>query len=447
MNNMGGYHDHYLKKDVLFLADVFEKFIDTCLKYYKLDTCHYFSAPGLSWDTMLKMTDVKLEKISDIDQYLFIEKGTRGVVSYIAKRYAKANNKYMCDYDSNKQSIFITYLDKNNLYGWSMSKYLPYEKFEWVKNIDELNIMSINEKSEVGYILEVDLKYPKELHELHNDYPLAPEKFAVTNDVLSNYCKSIADKYEIKIGDTKKLIPNLGNKNKYIVHYRNLQLYLSLGMKLTKTHRVLQIKQSDWRKKYIDFNTKKRMSATNDFEKDFFKLIINSVYGKTMENLRKRIDVRFVNNKNDFLKYTSRPTYVNHKLFNKNFAAIHEVKPVLILNKPIYVGLTVLDLSKWLMYDFHYNFNKKNFSAKLLFTDTDSLTYEIKSENVYKEFYKCKNLFDFSNYSKDSTFFNDTNKKVIGKMKDEYGGAIIDQFIGQKSNMYSITKINGSEYY
>ena len=199
---MGDYHDYYLKKDVLLLADVFEKFINTCLKYYELDPCHYFSAPGLSWDVMLKMTDVKLEKISDIDQYFFIiEKGTRGGISYIAKRYAKASNKYMNDYNSNKQSTFITYLDKNNLYGWSMSKYLPCGEFKWVKNVDELDIMSINEKSD-GYILEVDFKYPKELHELHNDYPLAPEKLFVTNDMLSNYCKSIADKYEIKVGDT-----------------------------------------------------------------------------------------------------------------------------------------------------------------------------------------------------------------------------------------------------
>ena len=211
--------------------------------------------------------------------------------------------------------------------------------------------MSINEKSDGGFILEVDLKYPKELHELHNNYPLAAEKRIVTNDMLSRYCKSIADKYEIKAGDVKKLIPSLGNKTKYVVHYRNLQLYLSLGMKITKIHRVLQVKQSNWMKKHIDFNTKKRMCATNDFEKDFFKLMINSVYGKTIENLRKSINVRFVNNKNDFLKYTSKPTYVNHKLFNRYFAAIHEIKPVLILKKPIYVGFTVLDLSKWLMYD------------------------------------------------------------------------------------------------
>ena len=226
-----------------------------------------------------------------------------------------------------------------------MSEYLPYGEFELLQNVDELDIMSINEKSDVGYILELDLKYPKELNELHNDYPLAPERLTVTNDILSNYCKNIADKYDIKVVDIKKLIPNLGNKTKYVVYYRNLQLYLSLGMKLTKIHRALQFKQSDWMKKYIDFNSKKIMCCTNDFEKDFFKLMINSVYGKTRKNLRKRINIRFVNNKKDLLKYTSKPTYVTHKLFNKNFAAIHENKPVLIINKPIYVGFTVLDLS------------------------------------------------------------------------------------------------------
>ena len=133
-------------------------------------------------------------------------------------------------------------------------------------------------------------------------------------------------------------------------------------------------------KKYIDFNTEKRMNAANDFEKDFFKLMINSVYGKTMENLRKRINVRLVNNAEDFLKYTSKPTYITHKIFGKNYAAIHEIKPVLILNKSIFVGFAVLDLSKWKMYDFCYNFIKNNFDVELLFTDTDSLAYEIKSE-------------------------------------------------------------------
>ena len=193
-------------------------------------------------------------------------------------------------------------------------------------------------------------------------------------------------------------------------------------------------------KKYLDFNTEKRKNAANDFEKDFFKLMISSVYGKTMENLRKRIKVRIINNKEDFLKYTSRPTHITHRIFDNNCATIHEIKPVLILDKPIYVGFTILELSKWLMHDFRYNFIKKNFDAELLFIDIDSLTYEIKSEDVYEEVFKYKHLFDFSIYPKDSKFFNEANKKVIGKMKDEFGGVIVDEFVGLKSKIYSMKK-------
>ena len=140
------------------------------------------------------MTGVKLEKISDIDKYLFIEKGLRGGISYIAKRYVKTNNKYMNDYDPKKPSAFISYLDMNNLYVWAISEYLPYEGFEWLKNVDKFDMMSISDKSPIGYFLEVDLRYTDELHELHNDYPLAPEKLAVSSDMLSKYCKKIADK-------------------------------------------------------------------------------------------------------------------------------------------------------------------------------------------------------------------------------------------------------------
>ena len=208
-------------------------------------------------------------------------------------------------------------------------------------------------------------------------------------------------------------------------------------MKLTKIHRVLKFKQSDWMKKYINFNTEKRMNAANDFEKDFFRLMINSVYGKTMENLRKRINVRLVNNEKDFLKYTSRPTYITHKIFGKDYAAIHEIKPVLILNKPIYVGFTVLELSKWLMYDFHYNFIKRHFDAELLFTDTGSLTYEIKPD-VYEEYFKQKHLFDFSNFSKGSKFYDNQNEIIVDKMKNVYRGIPINKFVGLKSKMHSM---------
>ena len=222
MKNVVDYYDHYLKKDILLLADVYEKFINTCLKYYGLDPCHYFSPPGLGWDAMLKMTGIELEKISDFDQYLFVEKGLRGGTSYIAKTHSKANNEYCPDYDPKKPSAFISYLDMNNLYGWAMNEYLPYKAFKWLKNINKFDIMSISDKSPIGYFLEVDLEYPEELHELHNDFQLAPENRTVSNDMLSKYCKKIGDEFEIKVGDVKKFIPNLGNKTNYVIHYRNL---------------------------------------------------------------------------------------------------------------------------------------------------------------------------------------------------------------------------------
>ena len=180
----------------------------------------------------------------DIDIYLFIEKILTGGISYIAKRYAKANKKYMKNYDPKKLSKYILYLDMNNLYCWAMSSYLPYGGFKWLKNVDGFDVNSISKKSPTGYILEDDLEYPDELHVLHNDYPIAPEKLAITYDMLSDYCKKIAEEYEIKVGDVKKLIQNLGNKTNYMLHYRNFQLYLSVGMKLTKIQKVLKSKQS-----------------------------------------------------------------------------------------------------------------------------------------------------------------------------------------------------------
>ena len=144
MNTMGDYHDLYLKTDVLLLADVFEKFISTCLKYYGLDPCHYFSSPGLSWDAMLKMTGIELELISDIAMHLFIEKGMRRSISYIAERFSKANSIYIKSYDVNKPSKFIMYLDANNLNGWAMSQYLLYSIFKWLnqKEIDKFDVKS-----------------------------------------------------------------------------------------------------------------------------------------------------------------------------------------------------------------------------------------------------------------------------------------------------------------
>ena len=293
-------------------------------------------------------------------------------------------------------------------------------------------------------ILEVDLEYPEDLHGVHNDYPLAAEKVKVTEDMLSSYSKKIAEKYKISTGLVHKLIPTLSNKEKYVLHYRNLQLYIDLGLKVTKVHRVLQFDQSAWLKQYIDFNTQKRTNAKNAFEKDFFKLMNNSVFGKTMENIRKRVDVRLVTNEKKLLKLTAKPTYVSSKIFNENLVAVHKIKETLTLNRPAYVGMCILDLSKTLMYDFHYNYIKQKYGskAKLLFTDTDSLTYEIEAEDVYSDFWNDKDKFDNSDYPGSSPYFDNTNKKVIGKFKDEAAGILITEFVGLRSKMYSYIKDN-----
>ena len=234
-----------------------------------------------------------------------------------------------------------------------------------------------------------------------NDYPLAPEKMRVSKDMLSDYCLSIAEKYDVKVGDVAKLIPNLRDKSCNVLHYRALQLHVSLGMVVKKIHRVMKFKQSDWLKSFVMLNTAKRMNVANEFEKAFLKLIINSVYGKTMENVRKRVNVKLINNEKKYLKVVSRPSFVSQKILDKNLVAVHKIKPVLLLNKPIYNGFSILELSKMIMYDWHHNYFVKKFNCSLLFTDTDSLVYEIRSnDSAYDEVFKDKELFDFSGYEK-----------------------------------------------
>ena len=243
----------------LLLTDVFENFRKTYMQYYKLDPCHYFTSPDLSWDAMLKMTNIKLELMTDLDMFHFIEKGMRGGVSYIANRYGNANNKYMKEYNEKAPSKYIMYLDANNLYGWAMSQHLPTGKFKWMtdKEISKIDLGKYKADGKKGLILEVDLEYPQELHDIHNDYPVTHEKVKVSNNMLSAYYKMIAEKYNISIGLVSKLIPTLRDKKEYVLHYRNLQLYLDLSLKIKKVHRVLKFDQSPWLKQYIDFNTEK----------------------------------------------------------------------------------------------------------------------------------------------------------------------------------------------
>ena len=265
--------------------------------------------------------------------------------------------------------------------------------------------------------------------------------------MLSSYCKQILETFNITIGQVKKLVSTLNDEEKYVLHCRNLQLYLDLGLRLKKVHRVLEFNQSPWLKQYIDFNTKKRTSAKNSFEKDFFKLMNNSVFSKTMENIRKRVDVKLVTSKEKLLKLASKPTFVSSKIFNENLVSVHKIKETLTLNRPAYLGMCILDLSKTLMYDFHYNFIKQKHgnNAKLLFTDTVSLTYEIETADIYQDFWSNKPIFDNSDYSKESHFYDSTNKKVIGNFKDEAAGISIIEFVGLRSKMYSYMKDNDQE--
>ena len=237
--------------------------------------------------------------------------------------------------------------------------------------------------------------------------------------MLSSYCRNIANWYVNKVGGVKKLIPNLGDKVK--IYGKNLQYYLSLGMKLVNIHRVLSFTQINWLKKYVDANTEKRKGSKDLFSQNLYKLLNNCIYGKSIENIRKRINVKLINEKSTYLKCVNKPSFISSKVIDKDFVAVHCSKKVLTLNKPIYVGFCILELSKLLMYQFHYDYILKTFNdVKLLFTDTDSLVYEIRGRNVYEQCFKDKHLFDYSGYPKDSVYYDDLNK-----MKDEFGGVKI----------------------
>ena len=435
MKTFKEYHELYNITDVLLLADVFENFRDLCLKIYGLDPVYYFTAPGLAWDACLKMTSIDLELLSDPNMLLMFEKGIRGGISIISNRYGEANNKYMRKgFNKNKPSKYLMYLDANNLYGCAMSEKLPTHGFKWLtggemEKLFNTRVIQVWEKTPC--ILEVDLEYPENLHDLHNDYPFRPERVKCKNGV-------------------EKLIPNLRDKTKYIIHYKNLIQCLKAGMKLKKIHRGIKFVEMEWMKPYIEKNTNLRAKAKNNFEKDFFKLMNNSVFGKTMENIRNRVDVKLVNTKEKLRKLAAKPNFKGRKIFSENLVSVHMKKTSLTMNKPVYLGMCILELSKIIMFDFHYNYIKPKYAdkAKLLFTDTDSLMYEIETEDFYKDIAgDVKDKFDTSDYPENhpSGIPTGINKKVLGMMKDEAAGKIIKEFVGLRSKLYSFVMDDGGE--
>ena len=446
---LGDYTDLYSRTDVLLLADVFENFRKMCQKQYGLDPAHYYTSPGLSWDALLKKTRVELELLTDYDQHLFIEKGMRGGISMVSKRHARANNPAVEGYDPEKSNSHILYLDANNLYGWAMSQPLPTGGFQWVEDCDRLadSVKNLPADGAEGYILEVDLEYPQGLHDEHNSYPLAPERMVVQKEWMSDYQQELLG-VGVAPTEVEKLVPNLRDKERYVLHYRNLQLYLSLGMRVKKVHRALRFEQSPWMELYIRMNTELRKVATSDFEKDLYKLMNNAVFGKTMENLRRRVNVKLVraHEEDKLRRLIASPSFARANIFDNDLAAVQMHKSRLVLNRPVYVGMSVLDLSKSLMYDFYYNQMKAQYGdrVELLYTDTDSLLLEIQTEDVYSDMSEHQSLYDTSDYPEDHPLHSKVNKKVLGKMKDECAGRAIEEYVGLRPKMYSILEASGA---
>ena len=352
-----------------------------------------------------------------------IEEGIRGGICHAVHRYAKANNKYMKNYDKSKESSYIQYLDGNNLYGAAMSEKLPINGFKWVNDISGINekfVKSYDKKnSDKGYILEVDVDYPSKLQIYHSDMPFSPER--------------------MKIDKTQKLVCNLRDKKKYVVYISILKQALNNGLKLKKVRRLIKFNQEAWLKKYVDINTELRKKASDDFEKDFFKLMNNAVFGKTMENVRKHRNIQLVKTDHKRNKLVSEPNYHTMKLISENLSII-EMKKVKVKVKAIYLGLSILEISKIIMHEFWYDYMKRKYGdmVKLCYMDTDSLVMNIKTKDFYKDIAQdVEERFDISNYGVDRPLPKGKNKKVIGLMKDELGGGIITEFVALRPKTYS----------
>ena len=340
-----------------------------CIKVYELDPAHFVSLPGLAWQACLKRTNIESELLTDYDMLLMVEEGIRGAICHSIHQYIKANNKYMKNSNNNEELSYIQYLDANSLYGWVMSKKLPVNGFGWL-NSDEINeinedfIKNYNENDDKSYILEVDVKYPKRLHESHSDLPFLSERMEI------NKCK--------------KLVCNLFNKKKYVTH-TFVKAGVKSWIKVKKIHRVIEFNKKEWLKPYIDMNTELRKVSKNDFEKDLFKLMNNSVFRKMMENIRKHRDIKLVTTDKKRSKLVSEPNYHTINIISEDLSIIEMRRTKVKMNKPIYLGLSILEINKTLMYEFWYDYMKPKYGndVKLCYMDMDSFVMNIKANDIY----------------------------------------------------------------
>ena len=432
--NLLDYSILYLKTDICHLSDIFQKFSKFAYETYELDPRHSYTLPGFSWQSMLKMTKIELELISDPDMYLFLMDTIRGGIAVCNKKHVIADNKYI---DKNtKNNKYLMYLDANNLYGVSMVQSLPYKNFKWSNDLTL-------DKIQTG-IYEVDLEIPKELHDKFKDYPLCPEIKNIPEDNLSEYQNYLNKKLNIKYSEKdKKLILDLLPKKNYKIYYKNLEYYMKLGVKITKIHKILTFDEKPFLKGYIDLNTELRKNSKNDLEKDLFKLMNNAIFGKSMENVLNRSNIKLINNDPEKLLKLIRQPNFQHAYQISNKLCLVESTPIkTVFDKPIYIGACILETSKLHMYQFWYEHLKNKYNVELVYTDTDSLIIQVKTNDIYKDMFENKDKYDFSEYPKDHPNYDISNKKILGKFKDEMKSLIITEFIGLKPKMYSLNYLN-----
>jgi hypothetical protein len=429
--NLIDYAELYCKIDTILLAEIFQKFRKDMLKFSGLDPARYISLPSFAFDSMLKITKCRLELPTDIDVVQFIEKGIRGGVSFVNTRYLSCNN-------SNEK---IHYIDANNLYGHAQTSLLPYDNFKWLelKIADKVDWSKINTEGKNGFILEVDLQYPSHLHELHSNFPLAPENIELDYENLSPFAKkSLYRSTQNKKYSDIKLSATYHDRKNYVLHFKNLKLYLSLGMKLTCIHRVLKFRQKNFIEPFIELCTIERQKAKTKFEQDQFKKVANSTYGKTIQNVRNYSIVKLHTTKKSLLKAIAHHTFKNFVILDDYLVQTNHFKPVICHDRPIAVGMSILELSKHTMYSFFYNYLiDKKFTIDLGFSDTDSFLFKTNNTEEYEK--KIKKLMDFSNYPKEHKLYSTENKAKLGFFKDELGGKLsVTEFVGLRSKCYSL---------
>ena len=408
----------YLKMDVLQLADVIDNFFEATLEY-SINPLYSYSLTGYTWKAGLKLTNIKLDFIKDKDLLLLLENNIRGGISSVI------GSPYI---ESDENTKFL-YIDANNLYGWAMSQYLPTGDFEKIKLCCEYDSVLMNEIKEVilntpdhnefSYFVECDLEYPAEIKEKTKNFPFCPYQTKADPELFTTYMNSVK---QPNYKPTEKLLCDLSNKQKCIIHYRMFKFYTKMGMKVTKIHTIYRFKQSLWLEKYINQNTQKRTKAKTNFEKDLYKLMNNAFFGKTMDNVRESVNLEIIPHTNidQILKRQSKLGFKGINMHYSTFSLYKFDKEKTVFDKPNYLGFSVSELSN-LIYEFYYHklqpyYNK---NVKLHYIDTDSFILSIKTGDLIKDSEYFKNDFDFSEFDENHGLYDTIDKKVIGKMKIE----------------------------